>query len=170
MIDFSTKYLLPLVSYVFQDGPWRDTQVRLGYDPRQDPQARLYVGHSCTHQYPYVEYCSSPAISECTSETSTILSRGPLSLVVVRKQGQTLRTLVLMPTPRINGKFVHRSAKTSAGSLDLSSHIFDGKTMSKETAAYQLCDLEDSMLKDMVEDDEELRETCNVRFSLTFCS
>ena len=43
------------------------------------------------------------------------------------------------------------------------SHIFDGKTMSKETAAYQLCDLEDAMLKEMVEDDEELRETCNVR-------
>ncbi len=35
--------MLPLVSYVFQDGPWRDTQVRLGYDPREDPQARLYV-------------------------------------------------------------------------------------------------------------------------------
>lgn len=43
------------------------------------------------------------------------------------------------------------------------SHIFDGKTMSKETAAYQLCDLRDPMLKEMVEDDEELRETCNVR-------
>jgi hypothetical protein len=37
------KYLLPLVSYVFQDGPWRDTQIRLGYDPREDLQARLYV-------------------------------------------------------------------------------------------------------------------------------
>lgn len=46
------------------------------------------------------------------------------------------------------------------------SHIFDGKTMSKETAAYQLCDLQDPMLKEMVEDDEELRETCDVGFSV----
>ena len=37
----SSKYLLPLVSYVFSDGPWRDTQLRLGYDPRADPAARL---------------------------------------------------------------------------------------------------------------------------------
>ena len=40
---YSSKYLLPLVSYVFEDGPWRDTYVRLGYDPRVDPDARLYV-------------------------------------------------------------------------------------------------------------------------------
>lgn len=39
----SSKFLLPLVSYVFNDGPWRDTQVRLKYDPRTDPDARLYV-------------------------------------------------------------------------------------------------------------------------------
>lgn len=39
----SSKVLLPLVCYVFQDGPWRDTLVRFSYDPRKDPSARLYV-------------------------------------------------------------------------------------------------------------------------------
>ena len=34
--------------------------------------------------------------------------------------------------------------------------------MSKETAAYQLCDLHDPLLKEMVENEEELRDTCNV--------
>lgn len=40
---FSSKLLLPLVCYVFQDGPWRDTLVRFKYDPRADSSARLSV-------------------------------------------------------------------------------------------------------------------------------
>lgn len=42
-------------------------------------------------------------------------------------------------------------------------HIFDGLTVTKETAAFQLCDIHDEMLKEMIEDEEDLRETCNVR-------
>ena len=42
------------------------------------------------------------------------------------------------------------------------SHIFDGVTVTKETAAFQLCDIEDEMLKEMIEDEEDLRESCNV--------
>jgi general transcription factor 3C polypeptide 5 (transcription factor C subunit 1) len=38
---FSSKILLPLVSYVFSDGPWRDCLIRFGYDPRADIGARL---------------------------------------------------------------------------------------------------------------------------------
>jgi general transcription factor 3C polypeptide 5 (transcription factor C subunit 1) len=38
---YSLKPLLPLVCYVFQDGPWRDTLVRFQYDPRKEPEARL---------------------------------------------------------------------------------------------------------------------------------
>ena len=40
IIATSSKVFLPLTCYVFGDGPWRDTMVRFGYDPRQDPQAR----------------------------------------------------------------------------------------------------------------------------------
>lgn len=36
------KVLLPSVAYYFMTGPWRITWVRLGYDPRQDPSARIY--------------------------------------------------------------------------------------------------------------------------------
>jgi len=38
----NSKLLLPLVCYVFQDGPWRDTLVKFGYDPRKSPEARFY--------------------------------------------------------------------------------------------------------------------------------
>lgn len=36
------KVLLPTVAYYFMTGPWRITWVRLGYDPRKDPDAKKY--------------------------------------------------------------------------------------------------------------------------------
>lgn len=42
------------------------------------------------------------------------------------------------------------------------SHIFDGQATHGETAAYQLCDLHDEFLKEMVENEDDLREVCNV--------
>jgi general transcription factor 3C polypeptide 5 (transcription factor C subunit 1) len=41
--------------------------------------------------------------------------------------------------------------------------MFDGKTITKETAAFQLCDIHDPMLKAMIEDPEGLRDACHVR-------
>jgi general transcription factor 3C polypeptide 5 (transcription factor C subunit 1) len=46
--------------------------------------------------------------------------------------------------------------------------MFDGKTLASGTAAFQLCDIIDPMLKEMIEDDSELRDTCNVRALVTF--
>lgn len=36
------KILLPSVAYYFMTGPWRIMWVKLGYDPRKDPAARMY--------------------------------------------------------------------------------------------------------------------------------
>lgn len=37
-----TKRVMPLHGYVATSGPWRGTWVKYGYDPREDPEARLY--------------------------------------------------------------------------------------------------------------------------------
>ncbi|KAI0092586.1 RNA polymerase III transcription factor IIIC subunit-domain-containing protein [Irpex rosettiformis] len=121
----NTKYMLPLVSYVFQDGPWRDTQVRLGYDPREDPEARFY-------QRVYFRNVNHP-----------------ITRPSVVNRRQEARSDVA-------------NARVDS-TEDKRSHIFDGQTMSKETAAYQLCDLHDLKLKEMVENEEDLRDTCNER-------
>lgn len=42
------------------------------------------------------------------------------------------------------------------------SHIFDGLHVTTETAAFQLCDIHDPMLKEMIEDKSGLRDVCNV--------
>ena len=69
LVNISSKVLLPLTCYVFGDGPWRDTMVRFGYDPRQDAQARLsaYIssGFNCVDLV-----CQ--AIKNYISETSII--------------------------------------------------------------------------------------------------
>ncbi|KAI0773771.1 RNA polymerase III transcription factor IIIC subunit-domain-containing protein [Fomes fomentarius] len=123
----NSKYLLPLVSYVFEDGPWRDTYVRLGYDPRDDPDARFY-------QRLYFRNINHPIVRPS---------------VVTRRQEQR--------NDAAQARF--------SGMDERRSHIFDGQTVTSETAAFQLCDITDLMLKEMIEadDEESLRDTCNER-------
>ncbi|KAI0643723.1 RNA polymerase III transcription factor IIIC subunit-domain-containing protein [Trametes meyenii] len=121
----NSKYLLPLVSYVFEDGPWRDTYVRLGYDPRQDPEARFY-------QRLYFRNINHP------------ISRPS---VVSRRQEQR-----------------NESAQARfSGADERRSHVFDGATVTSETAAFQLCDITDAMLAEMIADEDARRETCSER-------
>lgn len=43
-------------------------------------------------------------------------------------------------------------------------HVFDGVTITKETASFQLCDITDAMLVSMIHDEhDELRESCDER-------
>lgn len=46
------------------------------------------------------------------------------------------------------------------------SHIFDGINLSKETAAFQLCDITDPMLEEMIEDEDAIRDECDVSINL----
>ncbi|WFD46607.1 tau 95 subunit of transcription factor TFIIIC [Malassezia furfur] len=36
------KELFAVAAYTFADGPWRDTLVRFGYDPRKEPESRFF--------------------------------------------------------------------------------------------------------------------------------
>jgi general transcription factor 3C polypeptide 5 (transcription factor C subunit 1) len=47
--------------------------------------------------------------------------------------------------------------------VDRNTHVFDGVMIAKETAAFQLCDITDPMLKSLIEDPTDLREMCHVR-------
>jgi hypothetical protein len=51
------------------------------------------------------------------------------------------------------------------------SHIFDGVRLNTETAAFQLCDIHDEMLKQLIEsaNEEDLRDECDVCRSLLSC-
>ncbi|KAH6915161.1 RNA polymerase III transcription factor IIIC subunit-domain-containing protein [Coprinopsis sp. MPI-PUGE-AT-0042] len=123
----NSKVILPLVCYVFQDGPWRDTLVKFSYDPRTDNNARFF-------QRLYFRNANHP------------ISRPSIT---TRRQD------------RVNVNLHIRNFDQDDERKK--SHIFDGKTVSKETAAFQLCDIVDPMLREMIDDPEGLRETCDER-------
>ncbi|KAF5393822.1 hypothetical protein D9757_000196 [Collybiopsis confluens] len=122
----NSKVILPLVCYVFHDGPWRDTLVRLGYDPRKDPEGRFY-------QRLYFRNANHP------------ISRPS---VTTRRQERTTAVT---------------AAASEPGEEVRTSHIFDGLNLSKETAAFQLCDITDPMLKEMIENPDDVRDVCDER-------
>jgi len=127
----NSKVMLPLVCYVFQDGPWRDTLVRFGYDPRKDPNARFY-------QRLYFRNANHPIARPS---------------VITRREGR-------------GNTFAQSRAdeERSRNEADRkNSHIFDGVNITKETAAFQLCDIHDRMLMNMIKDEDDLREICNER-------
>ncbi|KAF8450806.1 RNA polymerase III transcription factor IIIC subunit-domain-containing protein [Boletus edulis BED1] len=128
----NSKVLLPLVCYTFQDGPWRDTLIRLKYDPRKNPEARFY-------QRIYFRNANHP------------MSR--VSIVSRRQEGRSAAAYITRSVEQEEAIDVERRK----------SHMFDGVTLTKETAAFQLCDISDPMLKEMIESEEDLRETCDER-------
>ncbi|KAL0949601.1 hypothetical protein HGRIS_009648 [Hohenbuehelia grisea] len=121
----NSKILLPLVCYVFQDGPWRDTLIRLKYDPRKDREARFY-------QRLYFRNANHPI------ERPSVATRRQERASKPADQGEK-----------------DGDRKTS--------HVFDGITLTKETAAFQLCDITDPMLKEMIEGTDDLRDVCEER-------
>ncbi|KAF8076188.1 RNA polymerase III transcription factor IIIC subunit-domain-containing protein [Lyophyllum atratum] len=127
----NSKALLPLVCYVFQDGPWRDTLVRFSYDPRKDRSARFY-------QRLYFRNANHPIARPS---------------VITRRQDRSAANVQIRAMEEGTEKEADRKR----------SHIFDGQSVTKETAAFQLCDISDPMLKEMIDDPDDLREECNER-------
>ncbi|KAK2459705.1 hypothetical protein APHAL10511_008350 [Amanita phalloides] len=126
----NSKLLLPLVCYVFQDGPWRDTLIKMGYDPRANSAAHTY-------QRLYFRNANHPIARPS---------------VTTRRQDRTSS----VARPRGLEYAADNENERSR------SHIFDGKNLTKETAAFQLCDIEDPMLQEMIEDPNSLQEECDV--------
>nr|GAT53955.1 predicted protein [Mycena chlorophos] len=129
----NSKLLLATVCYVFNDGPWRDTLVKFGYDPRKEPAARLY-------QRMYFRNANHPIVKASISS---------------RRHDRTMANMDNWAAAIEDGSERDLERRRS--------HIFDGKTLTKETAAFQMCDIHDPMLKAMIEDDEDLREECDER-------
>ncbi|KAJ7774340.1 RNA polymerase III transcription factor IIIC subunit-domain-containing protein [Mycena maculata] len=129
----NSKPLLASVSYVFHDGPWRDTLIRFGYDPRKHPSARFY-------QRLYFRNANHPILKPS---------------VMTRRQERAAANMDNWAVAIEDGSERDNDRRKS--------HLFDGKTLTKETASFQLCDLVDPMLKEMIDDDQELREECDER-------
>ncbi|OCB90890.1 hypothetical protein A7U60_g1915 [Sanghuangporus baumii] len=132
----NSKYLLPMVSYVFVDGPWRDTHLRFGY---------LGVTIYSSYQRLYFRNINHPIVR-------------PSVLTRRMDQRSTERPGSMPPTSWTSAQSV-----ASSSSEEPPSHIFDGRHITKETAAFQLCDITDPLLSELIEDEEGVRDECNER-------
>lgn len=117
----SQKHALPVVSYTFSDGPFRDLCIKYGYDPRTDPQARFYQ-HMVLRN------------------TDNIHNKNSIS----------------KPAPR--GK-----AYGERDNLNQQTHLFDGQTIHSTVGNYQLCDISDPLIKNLIHAPEAALETCSAR-------
>ncbi|GJJ07427.1 hypothetical protein Clacol_001629 [Clathrus columnatus] len=109
----NTKYIIPLVCYVFIDGPWRDTLVRFSYDPRRDNVSRFY-------QRIYFRNVNNP------------MTRPSVAV-------------------RAESRF-DESLQDNHSSPD------------SETASFQLCDIVDPLLKDMIASPSAVSNTYDDRY------
>ena len=116
--DSRLRLAYPYVGYSFRKGPWKDSIIKYGVDPRLDPKYRFY-------QTVLFKLFTGDQSDDETTEKS--------------KQ-------------EIRGK---------ASQMKTESHIFDGRTLYRNGKVWQVCDIEDPLLKEIL-DTTEVRGKCEV--------
>ncbi|KAI5854325.1 RNA polymerase III transcription factor IIIC subunit-domain-containing protein [Tricharina praecox] len=101
------RFTMAHVAYMWRAGPWRDTCVKYGVDPRSDPKYRFYQS--------------------------------------VFFQIETHKS---------------RPSYQSGSNID-NSHIFDGKRLIRDGRCFQLCDVTDPLMQQLI-NTPNLRKTCDV--------
>ncbi|KAL9111514.1 MAG: hypothetical protein Q9227_004001 [Pyrenula ochraceoflavens] len=132
---FLVKHAVAYVAYALRSGPWRDTYVKLGTDPRTSPSYRTY--QTIMLQLVPKDYGSSSA--PYTDPTTTTR---------LRQQRQTY-SRSWQPPP-------NKSSHIFTSNLSSGPFPRDGK-------AWQLCDLHDPLLSRLVHSAEP-RDVCEPRY------
>lgn len=116
--DSRLRLAYPYVGYSFRKGPWKDSIISYGVDPRSDPKYRFY------QTVLFKLFTGDQSDGETTAKS---------------KQESGEKT---------------SQAKTK-------SHIFDGKALYRDGKVWQVCDIEDSLLKEVL-NTTEIRKKCEV--------
>lgn len=159
------RFCLGYVSYALRSGPWRDTIVRLGIDPRKDPKYRVYQ----TIMLQLVPRSNQLALATGVGPRKTNSykpRRQPDE--VTEADGDTPQ--VPTSTQADIKKRLLQNRKTFqrkwTNSDDSKSHIFDGQSpLPPDGKVWQLCDFTDpqlAMLRDVP--DIHIRATCEGRY------
>ncbi|EXU97841.1 RNA polymerase III transcription factor (TF)IIIC subunit [Metarhizium robertsii] len=116
------KKYLNYAAYQFKGGPWRDSVVPYGTDPRTDPKYRIYQ-------------------------------------TLMFKLKKHKRTIKHQPWQSLRKTQIGESQNTP--SMEADSHIFDGKSYHTDGKVWQVCDITDSLLKELL-DNAAVRPQCDV--------
>ncbi|KAH7105723.1 RNA polymerase III transcription factor IIIC subunit-domain-containing protein [Auriculariales sp. MPI-PUGE-AT-0066] len=149
----NSKLVMPLTSYIFTDGPWRDTYIRFGYDPRlPENQSSAYLLQRLYFR-----------------NTAHEMRRSKLDVGARKNSGPGV--IKELKKPRPTGEDSAQILSTSKSTLDsvevkkrdTRSHIFDGLHLAGDSAVFQLIDIEDPMLKRLITDENALEDTVSER-------
>ena len=116
--DSRLRLAYPYVGYSFRKGPWKDSIIKYGIDPRLDPKYRFY---------------------------QTVLFK-----LSTGEQSDD-------ETTRKSKEEVREKAKQ----MKIKSHVFDGRTLYSDGKVWQVCDIEDQLLKEIL-NTTEVRGKCEV--------
>lgn len=156
------RYCLPYVAFAARSGPWRDTYIRLGVDPRTDPMCRIYQSvmmqlvprQNTAGDVLQKNYQSGfrHGVNASTNSQNIAEEASP--------QADPQETLEKTSESR------HTYARFWSRSNDTRSHIFDGVSpVPPDGKVWQLCDVIDpqiAALRDLPV--EKIRPDCDNRY------
>ncbi|KAJ3154164.1 tau 95 subunit of transcription factor TFIIIC [Geranomyces michiganensis] len=143
------KVLLPLYAYSMTAGPWRDTWIRYGYDPRLDPEARFY-------QIIDVRFMKSVKNFDRAKRLIGVAESAQL----VPKRPNLLGAQHPAVHDGAEAESAQRSAEEAPKTLD--GHIFDG-VHPKDSGLFQACDVTDPDLLKLIKSKRHIRHKCHDR-------
>ncbi|GAO16963.1 uncharacterized protein UV8b_06668 [Ustilaginoidea virens] len=119
------KKYLNYAAYQFKGGPWRDSVVPYGVDPRTDPRFRIY---------------------------QTLMFK-------LKKHRRTIKDQTWQSVRKSQ-----MGASNTMADKASDSHIFDGQTYSTDGKVWQVCDINDPLLRELL-DNAAVRPECDVNNS-----
>lgn len=131
------KYILriaiPYVAYIFRSGPWRDAIVKFGYDPRTDPEARIY--QTLMFRIP-----PDPELEALKDSTPQQAHSAPIDLFTPQPPDNTF----IAPRSGRTYTFPRRSHVLGDIVAGQTSHIFTGQPpLARDGKTWMICDIHD---------------------------
>ncbi|KAI9712392.1 MAG: tau 95 subunit of transcription factor TFIIIC [Bogoriella megaspora] len=134
------KTITQYCGYGFRSGPWRDTLVRYGIDPRTDPKYRKYQ----TLMFQLSAGATFPTMEQGNGSAQRTPGR-------VRKRIDVTEA-----------QWTHSTApRSKLSDDDRDSHIFDGSELKRDGKIWQVCDIKEPILKELL-DTPIIRKECHL--------
>ncbi|KAJ3147212.1 tau 95 subunit of transcription factor TFIIIC [Geranomyces variabilis] len=142
------KILLPLHAYSMTAGPWRDTWIRYGYDPRLDPEARFYQIIDVRFLKPLKHFERAKRLIGVADSAQLLPKRAHI---------QSMHNPL---DPDADEDAAQKTGVESPKTFD--GHIFDGITP-RESGLFQACDVTDPDLLKLIKSKRHVRHKYHER-------
>ncbi|XP_068104926.1 general transcription factor 3C polypeptide 5 [Hyperolius riggenbachi] len=154
------KLLLPYVAYYMLTGPWRSLWVRFGYDPRKNPEAKIYqvldFRIRCGMKYGY-----APNEMPVKAKRSTYNYSLPITL-----KKPTPQVLSMQDLTHGHGSSTSPAKTTPSNKYKLKESVYvfrDGSLPPYRQMFYQFCDLHVDSLQEIIKRNDGQEAECTER-------